>query len=391
MHFIRSVIATTLCLTAFVFAAPEPAHADDWVQCGTEKNDCVMRSNGTSVVRFGANGNYFFVHTAGVDRIPCTVKVFGDPAPGSGKHCDYTSMILPGVNDVACAQKNEICKPWERGARWVSTIAPSGGWFYKVGADQIPCDSSYFGIETTSTCFFRQNPIEAAGVFHDCATEGSPCPAGNGIDAYIVRYGTGQNWYYTKSTARELRCGNETFPDMAKGVTKFCQYEELPPSITDVVGSWHHIKSCFDCAKLEEAVTVGVTGTRANQVTNTWGEELAGSLELGRVGVIVTAKGTVSLKGSHSEAKSVTKTLSQQQTVQKTAGCQTVAGKKTSMYQWRYDVAEFCFAGSGTCSSLIEQDFIFCATGQPNDYHPICPPTTCEDSLCTKCSTLGID
>src|SRR5262249_48337745 len=62
----------------------EPAHGA-WVHCADENGFCSFR--GTATVRYGADGKY--ATKTFTDGTRCTNDVFGDPAFGRVKTCDY--------------------------------------------------------------------------------------------------------------------------------------------------------------------------------------------------------------------------------------------------------------------------------------------------------------
>jgi galactose oxidase len=63
---------------------PPPA-AGDWIRCALEDQTCAF--DGTRQVRFGANET--FAYQTATNAIQCSTAVFGDPAYGVDKVCDY--------------------------------------------------------------------------------------------------------------------------------------------------------------------------------------------------------------------------------------------------------------------------------------------------------------
>lgn len=86
----RLVTNGTPCTNA-VFGDPAPGavkHCDVvgvWTFCAPENEGCSFK--GTREVRFGVNDRY--VSRLVRNGTPCTNLVFGDPAPGLVKHCEY--------------------------------------------------------------------------------------------------------------------------------------------------------------------------------------------------------------------------------------------------------------------------------------------------------------
>lgn len=88
--------ATLTCRVSYTYTKtttttppPEPP-AETWTQCATENQRCAFE--GTKTVRYGAGSTWISQqHTGGVD---CSNRVFTDPAPGTVKRCE-TSSIAP--------------------------------------------------------------------------------------------------------------------------------------------------------------------------------------------------------------------------------------------------------------------------------------------------------
>jgi hypothetical protein len=72
----------------------EGRRRNSWVYCAAEGATCAVPS--TRLVRYGANGRYFYKIVSG--SIACNNSMWGDPAGGVGKRCDYaasTSAVAP--------------------------------------------------------------------------------------------------------------------------------------------------------------------------------------------------------------------------------------------------------------------------------------------------------
>ena len=72
-------------------AIPAAASTDEWTLCALENQTCAF--TGTSEVRYGANGSYFYKTLSG--GTPCTNDVFGDPIFGTAKQCHIKATALP--------------------------------------------------------------------------------------------------------------------------------------------------------------------------------------------------------------------------------------------------------------------------------------------------------
>jgi hypothetical protein len=71
------------------FTVTVTAPSSNWTFCAAENQFCAF--SGTKQVRYGAN-NTFFVQTL-TGGTQCSNAVFGDPIPGTAKHCDINSTV----------------------------------------------------------------------------------------------------------------------------------------------------------------------------------------------------------------------------------------------------------------------------------------------------------
>jgi hypothetical protein len=76
--------ADKICEYDTSLATPPPPSAT-WVRCANEDALCVL--TGSNDVRYGSNGIYFFRTVNG--SVQCSNAIFGDPAFGADKFCDY--------------------------------------------------------------------------------------------------------------------------------------------------------------------------------------------------------------------------------------------------------------------------------------------------------------
>jgi hypothetical protein len=80
---IKSILIVLLVFITFESRA-------GWVRCASESGLCTFE--GSTLVRFGADDSYVEqTHTSSVE---CSRKVFGDPAFGKSKHCDYYEEVI---------------------------------------------------------------------------------------------------------------------------------------------------------------------------------------------------------------------------------------------------------------------------------------------------------
>jgi len=168
---------TCLCLAGLVAAAsvlfPDTASAQQLRRCADEGGICRLPYPGEVV--YGARGrttSRFFDRRA----VPCTNRVFGDPAPGRQKSCyivmrdrgdDYGNDDNYGDDDygsrpdrggwVACASEHEFC---DFRGRKVVRYGARGQYTQGVFRNGVRCGNNAFGDDPApgqrKRCFFRQ-------------------------------------------------------------------------------------------------------------------------------------------------------------------------------------------------------------------------------------------
>lgn len=387
MRFIRYACLSLLLAFPILCGVTAPSQA--WVRCGNEDGGCTMNSTGHNLVRYGANQSFFMVETQGINEIGCNNWVFGDPAYGAGKSCEYMPASPEKETFMRCSGEGQNCTLPNNMPRRVRYGA-NGRWVFRIASGTFPCNNDRFpdvAHGAGKSCEYSTTPYHVGAVeFQECGTEGSGiCQIGEGTDPVLIRYGTGATWIYSLGTTGSVRCGNETFGDPAHGQTKFCQVMTLPPQFTNIVGHWVKAGDCQNCSSLSRQVQVGVSGSRSNSVTNSWTNEISVSLESSMTVEGIGEKQTVTAKSSTTEAKAITDTVSRQQTETMTANCSSAPTEKLEMFQWRVDVDELCYVSGGQCKSTVSQFRILCVRDEPNGFKPICPPSMCKDANCTTC------
>jgi hypothetical protein len=352
-----------------------------------------MNSTGHNLVRYGANQSFFMVETQGINEIACNNDLFGDPAHGAGKSCEYMPASPEKETFKRCSGEGQDCTLPNDMPRRVRYGA-NGKWVYRIASGTFPCNNDRFpdvARGVGKSCEYSTAPYSLGGKaveFQECGTEDSgDCQVGDGTDPVLIRYGAGARWIYSLGTTGGVLCGNETFGDPARGETKFCQVVTLPPQFTNLVGYWVKAGDCRNCASLSRQVQVGVSGSRSKSVTNSWTNSITVSLESSLTFEgIGGEKQSVSATSSTTEAKAVTDTVSRQQTETMTANCTSAQTEKlVEMFQWKVDVDELCYVSGGQCKSTVSQFRVLCVHDQPNGFKPICPPSMCKDANCTQC------
>jgi hypothetical protein len=387
-----SQIRWILCLLLLLVGIQATPARADWSRCASEGDECSMSNNGHHLIRYGADDKFFMLESDGLSHIACNGAVFGDPANGKGKFCDYTD--LPDQNTwVDCAGENQNCQLPDAQPRNVR-YGTANGWIYKVGSSSIRCSNDEFpdiANGTAKRCQYSKQTIfpavsgQTSAKFKDCSTEDTVCNiAGSDSNNVLIRFGTGNSWEYRQAVLPSVACNLDTFRvDVATGQKKFCQYVFPPPQITSVIGGWKLVGSNKG-GPVNVEVTVGVSNEHTTSHEKTWGLEVEVAIEQEFKYPGGSTKGSVSVKNSNSVADLMSDALTRSVSTTKGASCHE--DKKVEMYQWTMDVDEACYIRDGGCKSTVSAFNILCAYNQPNDYKPICPPTMCGDEMCTVCT-----
>lgn len=243
--------------------APWAAHANGWVYCAMEGQVCNV--NGPATVRFGADEDFEYRNVNG--PIPCNNQVFGDPARGETKRCEYRlghnaldNDRRPGgwtggggwagrPNDdtgwQTCALEDEYCS--FRGTREVR-FGASGQYTVRTFSGGADCHVRTFGDPAPGLrkmCQIRDanggwnnggfnRPVAPvtppdSGNWRFCADEDQYCRAPRGA---TIRFGSDGRYAYMNQVQGDVFCHVSTFGDPNKGERKRCEYS------TNSGGSW---------------------------------------------------------------------------------------------------------------------------------------------------------
>jgi hypothetical protein len=350
-----------------------------------------MSGPGHHLVRAGGDGSFFYIETDGnVTRVPCNTDVFGDAAYKKDKNCEYTTLspLDPAVQWTFCASEGGIClfsSTEPHLVKYASPFFDPGRAEYRIASTPFLCGNGYFfdvnegppkacWVSTRSYAKIptKDGPAKALE-FINCATEYETCKLPALVDATLLRFGTDGKWVYRMASTQQFDCQKGIFgTDPAPGDRKFCSYAYLPPHITGLTGNWQRVASCTNCQSLVQSVTVGIVGSRANTTSNFWGME---------VGFEWSQKWTedtstkVSGKFQYSHTESTQDTTSRSVATTKQATC-SAPGKKVTMYQWKMNVSDECYALQGQCQSQIFAFDIMCTADDLPDGIPACPSGT---------------
>jgi hypothetical protein len=363
-----------------------------WSQCSGEGGTCEMSGPGHHLLRLGAENSYFYLETDGnVTRVPCNTDVFGDPAFKKGKTCDYMTLspLDPAVQWTLCASEGDTCQFNSTEPRLVKYASPFdlGRAEYRIASTPFPCNNDYFfdvNEGPPKTCWvstrpYAQIPVKDGSAkpleeFTNCGTEYEPCTLAANVDVALMRFGKDGKWVYRlASLGSPIDCAKGVFArDPAPGDRKFCSYAYVPPRIVGLTGGWQWVASCTNCESLVQSVTVGIEGSRAKTTSELWGTEVGVEWEQEWV------KGTstkVSAKFQYSKTESIQDTISRSVATTKQATC-SAPSKKVTMYQWKMNVSDECYALQGQCQSQIYAFDIVCTADDIPAGIPACPPGT---------------
>jgi hypothetical protein len=142
--------ATTVTVRNSTTTPPptSPPPPSEWTFCALEHARCVF--TGTKEVRYGI-GTTYATKTA-TDGIDCNNQVFGDPAPGADKHCDYrdTTASSPPSPDTT-APSAQLTAP-SAGSTVSGSVNVTANASDNVGVAgvQFKLDGANLGSEDTS-------------------------------------------------------------------------------------------------------------------------------------------------------------------------------------------------------------------------------------------------
>ena len=370
-----------------------PARASaQWSNCSGEGGTCEMSGPGHHLLRAGGDGSYFYIETDGnVTRVPCNTDIFGDAAYKKDKNCEYIALnpLDPAIQWTLCSSEGGTCQFNSTEPRLVKYASPFdlGRAEYRIASSPFPCNNDYFfdvNEGPPKTCWISNRPYAQiptkdgpakALEFTNCATEFETCKLPALVDATLLRFGTDGKWVYRMASTQQFDCEKGIFAkDPAPGQRKFCSYAYLPPHITGLTGSWQRVASCTNCESLVQSVTVGIEGSRAKTTSDLWGMEVGFEWEhkYDPVGLNSTK---VSGKFQYSHTESTQDTTSRSVATAKQATC-SAPGKKVTMYQWKMNVSDECYALQGQCQSQIFAFDIMCTADDITAGIPACPPGT---------------
>lgn len=135
-------------------------YGSGWTRCAAEGQYCSV--NGSARVRYGADNRYEYRNVTG--GILCSVKLFGDPAYGIHKTCEYSShgsgyeSVNFGGNWEYCGSEGGYCSFSGPGE---VRYGVKGKFIVRRAINGLPCDVNTFGDDPAygqnKQCFVRRS------------------------------------------------------------------------------------------------------------------------------------------------------------------------------------------------------------------------------------------
>jgi len=133
-------------------------YGGNWTRCAAEGEYC--RVNGAARIRYGADNRYEYRNVTG--GILCSVRLFGDPAYGIHKTCEYMAKdsgygnVNYGNNWEYCGSEGGYCS---FGGRGEVRYGVNGKFVVRRATNGMPCDVNTFGEDPAygkhKQCFVR--------------------------------------------------------------------------------------------------------------------------------------------------------------------------------------------------------------------------------------------
>jgi len=136
---------------------PGEPPSGEWVPCAAEGETC--RFPGVARVRYGTDNRYAYRNAN--NEIRCSVNVFGDPAYGSHKTCEYqvqeyTGSLRPEGGWEYCASEGGVCNFSGPGE---VRYGAKGQFLTRRAINGMPCNVEAFGRDPLygqeKQCFVR--------------------------------------------------------------------------------------------------------------------------------------------------------------------------------------------------------------------------------------------
>lgn len=187
---------------------------EGWTWCSNEFGRCTTPI--PSVIRFGINQSYTYLNVDAGVELACRTSVFGEPLPGSLKHCDY---YLSDQNDYDGDGVMDRADAFPADA---SESIDSDG-------DGIGDNSDPFVSDPSNRAITNNNPWVV------CASEFASCQVPS---IATVRYGANDQFVMMEGVTGSIQCTNGTFGnDPVPNTPKACEYRLESQSFNETLGS----------------------------------------------------------------------------------------------------------------------------------------------------------
>jgi hypothetical protein len=217
-----------------------------WVSCGNEGQTCAF--TGTHAVRYGTASQFVTLSFSG--GVSCSNAVFGDPAVGIAKSCQYeqAASSTPPSTASSTASTSSSASTWIKCANEGQSCTFTGTRSVRYGVDtrlvtrsftgSVSCSNDVFGDPAAGagkSCWYED--VAAAAPAADAAVQWIACGSESQFCAFSgtrqVRYGTATAFNLGTYTDG-VSCSNAVFGDPAVSYAKSCTYAAaaalaLPP------------------------------------------------------------------------------------------------------------------------------------------------------------------
>ena len=141
----------------------------DWTFCAGEGGFCAF--TGAAEVRYGADGSYFYMTMTG--GTACTNSVFGDPSPGTAKHC---ALRMAPTSNILTFTVSAAANPVPALTSLSPTSTPAGGPGFTLtvnGSNFVGTSEVRWNGAARTTTFVNAGQVTAAIPASDIVTRGA--------------------------------------------------------------------------------------------------------------------------------------------------------------------------------------------------------------------------
>lgn len=383
------------------------AYATAFVDCAGEGGTCYIPpfqrdmlttiQYSTSNPTLGEDDTVKYYFISGLDSIPCSHLVMGDPAHGKIKSCrsgDHNPMGIPLTGYSYLCSEGQTCYVpggsdlslvrYGTGGKYVYYFVQPGETFtcnvyksdydpyhgqlkqcwitgYDVG-DEIIADNPYFAEDGSYTY----------GEFNYCAGQDQNCNTGNTDLPVFIRYGVGDRWVTHVAQGHELECSVRYFDfDPASGQHKYCWYRKVPPTVSgdSFFGEWVPLMARAPSPGIghsfSEQVSYGLTTEVSESSSREFTTTLGAQIEYQQNSLpgVPSTNVTFSIEQSFTKSTTFTESTSKSLDYLTSQGCDSEPGY--GLYVWQFNITgnmERCLKGTNECSFRSRLSSIICSS-----------------------------